>query len=180
MNRYSQAVKDANKEKIDKIGWTDDLKLNEGWKLPDNWFGNLLRPLVGGNKLNLDNLVRSRLGITTEAERRQADFQVAAGDLNFKTDQLLSNSQPATTAAKQIVELDRQIAEVQSKRLELLPGDKEALEASLAEERKINKVRDAQFKILTNYQQSLQQAEAANKKALAELETGYANQEFTK
>jgi tape measure domain-containing protein len=180
MNRYKDAVeaaKDAqNQLNNSKI---DTPQLNEGWKLPDNWFGNFLRPIVGGDRLNLDNLVRKRIGLTTEAERRQADFQVATGDLNFRTDQLLMNDAPAINAAKEITEFDRQIAEIQSKRLELLPSDKKALEASLEEERKINSERDVQLKILTNYQQSLESSQTFTKQNLEALEQGYANGEFT-
>ena len=202
INRYHQAVKDAT-DAQNKFGQfqpqTEELQLNEGFKVPE-W----LQGVAGGERLNLDNLVRNRWNkmldrfdaynsavsggttpklkgrITTEAERRQADFQVATGDLNSRTRQLLGDSQPAINAAKEISEFDRQITEVQSKRLELLPGDKKALEESLAAERAINKKRDKQLKILTNYQQTLLAAEAASEEALKRLEAGYARGEFKK
>ena len=202
MNRYRQAVSEANKEEK-KIGQSSTIQLNEGWELPDNWFGKLLKPIVGGDRLNLDNLVRNRWNnmidrldaynraasggtapklkgkLLSEAERRQADFQSAAGDLNFKTDKVLMDSAPTVDAAKQITDYDREIARIQAKRLEQLPGDKEALEKSLAQERSINVERDKQLKILTNYQQSLSLSASTTKKALDELEAGYANGEFS-
>ncbi len=156
-----------------------------GIKLPQ-W----LRGIAGGDRLNLDNLVRNRWNgiidrldaynqaasggtaprlkgrITTEAERRDADRRVATGKVSFRTNQLLTESQGAFTAADKINEFDRQIRAIQAQRLELLPGDKEALEASLEAEREIAQERDKYLKILTTYQQELQNAIAQNKKVL--------------
>ncbi|MEO0836866.1 MAG: peptidoglycan DD-metalloendopeptidase family protein, partial [Cyanobacteria bacterium J06642_3] len=78
------------------------------------------------------------------------------GRLIAKNNQLLADSGAARTAATKITKYDAQIAEIQSERLKLLPGDAEALKASLAEEKKINQERDKQLRILTNYQQTLQ------------------------
>lgn len=174
MNRYREAVKAATGEQKEFGGnKVAEPKLNEGVRLPD-W----LAKITGSERLNFD-IVRNGLGLTTEAERRQADFQVAAGDLNFRTNQLLMEDAPALGAAKEIAEFDRQIAEIQSRRLELLPSDKKALEASLEEERKLSTERDKQLKVLTEYQQQLQAADVTNKKALEDLELGYGRGEFT-
>ena len=172
MLRYSTAVGEAASNQS-KLGNAKP-QLNEGVKLP-KW----LQGIAGGERLNLDNLVRKRINITTEAEKRQADFQVASGDFQFRANQLLTNSQPAIGAAEEIAKFDEQIRAVQSKRLEILPGDKSALEESLAQERAISEERDKQLKILTNYQQSLQSSLTLNQKFLDQLEIRYAKGEIS-
>ena len=174
MNRYREAIEAASTAQSNFNDEQGKLELNAGWELPDNWFGNILRPIVGGDYLNLDNLVRNRWNndvkdkfkITTEAERRDADRRIATGEISFRTGQLLMKSQPATKAAEEINKFDAQIREIQAKRLELLPGDTKALETSLEKEREVSKQRDIQLKILTTYQQELQNAIAKNKAVL--------------
>ena len=183
MNHYAIAVEEAAGAQAQLQG-SKGLQLNEGVKLP-KW----LQGIAGGERLNLDNLFRNRFykkgsrnifgqELFTEAQKRQADFQVASGNANFKTNQLLMQFPRARKAAEKIADFDEQIRAVQSKRLEILPGDKAALEASLAEERLISKERDKQLKILTTYQQSLNTALAINKNALLTLETRNVKGEF--
>ncbi|MEO0015069.1 MAG: hypothetical protein RLZZ535_3458, partial [Cyanobacteriota bacterium] len=204
MNRYKEAIKEATTAQKDFAGTkVEKPQLNEGWQLPDNKFGNFLRPIVGGDRLNFDNVIRNRWNgmldrmdaynyaasggtaplikgkTLTEAERRQADFQAGLGDVSFQNNQLLLESQPAINAATEITKYDAQIAEIQSHRLELLPSDQQALKDSLSSERKINTARDKQLKILTEYQQSLQLGQSGNKKDLEDLELGYSEKKFS-
>ena len=124
MNRYREAVKAATTEQKNFGGnKVEQPQLNEGWKLPDNKFGDFLRPLVGGERLNFDNVIRNRWNemldrmdaynqaasggtapklkgrTVTEAEGRQADFQVAVGDLNYRANELLDADDSALNAA---------------------------------------------------------------------------------
>ena len=117
MNRYREAVKAATTEQKNFGGnKVEQPQLNEGWKLPDNKFGDFLRPLVGGDRLNFDNVIRNRWNemldrmdaynqaasggtapklkgrTVTEAEGRQADFQVAVGDLNYRANETFTSS----------------------------------------------------------------------------------------
>lgn len=174
IDRYSQALADATQKQDNFNASQSKFELNEGLELK-GWFEKF-QGIAGGDRLNLDNLVRKRLdrlfetfggNFTTEAERREADLAIAAGKISLNTNKLLTKSPGAQDAAKKINEFDRQIRAVQSKRLDLLPGDKKALEASLAEERAINQERDKYLKILTTYQQELQGAVAKNKAILA-------------
>ncbi|MGK7896563.1 MAG: peptidoglycan DD-metalloendopeptidase family protein, partial [Xenococcus sp. (in: cyanobacteria)] len=178
---------------------------------PDNVFGKILEPIVGGDRLNLDNFARKRLqnaevwlktGIRdfagqvgleglenrynnrlnnltfkTQADKKQADFTILTSDIHTKTNQIISSQQKAIQAAKQINKLDVEIAKVQSQRLELLPQDKEGLEASLAAERAIQKQRDELLRVLTQQQQNYRLAINVNKKALEKLEQDYLGQE---
>ncbi|MDJ0903722.1 MAG: tape measure protein [Xenococcus sp. MO_188.B8] len=190
IDRYRQAIEAATNSQAKFNQSQQKLKLNEGLELK-GWFQNL-QGVAGGDRLNFDNLIRKRLdwvydrpggqflqygpaalfikgsrgNFTTEAERRDADRKVATGKVSFRTNQLLTESQGAFTAADKINEFDRQIRAIQAQRLELLPGDKEALEASLEAEREIAQERDKYLKILTTYQQELQNAIAQNKKVL--------------
>ena len=203
IDRYKNAIKSATDEQS-KFGRSKGgLKLNEGWQLPDNKFGNFLKPILGGDRLNLDNLVRNRWNgmldrldaynsaasggrsaplkgrITTEAERRQSDFQAAVGDLNVQTDKLLFDAYKAFQAAEKITDLDKKIAEIQSKQETLLPGDRQAREQSLAKEREISEARDLELKILTNFQQQAQASIATTNNALETLEAGRADRSIT-
>lgn len=189
IDRYRQAIEAATAAQNNFNTEQGKLELKEGLKLPE-WAQNI----VGQERLNLD-IVRRGLdwvydrpggkflqygsaalfmkdkfgsgNFTTEAERRDADRRVATGEVSFRAKQLLTESQPAIAAAEEINKFDAQIREIQAKRLELLPGDTEAMTASLKEERAINKQRDVQLKILTTYQQELQNAIAENKAVLA-------------
>ena len=188
MNRYREAIEAASTAQSDFNDEQGKLELKEGLKLPE-W----LQGIAGQERLNLD-IVRKGLdwaydrpggkflqygpaalfmkdkfgkgNFTTEAERRDADRRVATGEISFRTGQLLMKSQPATKAAEEINKFDAQIREIQAKRLELLPGDTKALETSLEKEREVSKQRDVQLKILTTYQQELQNAIAKNKAVL--------------
>ena len=192
IDRYRQAIRAAAKAQDNFNQSRQEFKLNAGLDISNlpQW----LQGIAGGDRLNLDNLVRKRIvaiqdwsvrtnvainkalgfdakfsskRFTTEAERRQADLTVAAGNIIFRTNQLLSENPAADRATEEINEFDRQIREIQAQRLKLLPGDREALEASLAAERAINEERDVQLKVLTTYQQELQNAIAQNKAILA-------------
>ena len=195
IDRYRQAIKEATKTQNNFNQSQPEFKLDAGLDISNlpQW----LQGAAGGDRLNLDNLVRRRivsiqdwsvrtnvalkkaLGFNddesnysskrfrTEAKRRQSDLTIAAGNIIFRTNQLLSENPAAVKAAEEINEFDRQIREIQAQRLQLLPGDKEALEASLDAERAINEERDVQLKVLTTYQQELQNAIAQNKAILA-------------
>ena len=196
MNRYREAVKAATTEQKNFGGnKVEQPQLNEGWKLPDNKFGDFLRPLVGGDRLNFDNVIRNRWNemldrmdaynqaasggtapklkgrTVTEAERRQADFQVAVGDLNYRANELLDADDSALNAATEITKFDVQIADIQSRRLELLPTEEEALKDSLSSEREINVARDKHDNQsrLAGYQEQLAQNILSNRSALIDF-----------
>ena len=196
MNRYREAVKAATTEQKNFGGnKVEQPQLNEGWKLPDNKFGDFLRPLVGGDRLNFDNVIRNRWNemldrmdaynqaasggtapklkgrTVTEAERRQADFQVAVGDLNYRANELLDADDSALNAATEITKFDVQIADIQSRRLELLPTEEEALKDSLSSEREINVARDKHDNQsrLAGYEEQLAQNIRSNRSALIDF-----------
>ena len=196
IDRYREAVAKANGVEFKGTDYNPRL-MQEGYRVPENKFGNMLRFFTGGEDyVNLDSLVRNRWNgmfdrldaynqvvsggtapklkgrLLTESERRQADFVAETGDLNFKTDQLLTESQAAFDAADKIVELNAQIALVANERETLLAGDKEGRQESLEAERKLIDERDEQQKILTSYQQSIASAIAENQKATEALEVG--------
>lgn len=205
IDRYRESVAKANKQKLEGDR-ANPKELQEGWKLPDNNLGLALGAILGGDRLNLDNLVRNKInwlgeqygryqqfvfdktgqtnvkpfkvGTLTEQERRQDDAVSATGDLIFETDKLLSESQAAFIAAEKIANLDAEIAKIQNEREVLVLGDKKALESSRQAERNITEKRDEETKILADYQQSLQLAIAEIKKNLEALEAGKQRGEF--
>lgn len=196
IDRYREAIEKANKTSLNEIDSKEKGEFKVGWELPENKFGNFLRPIVGGNYLNLDNLIRNRWnGIidrmdsynqvvsggtakpvkgrwTSEQERRESDFGAETGDLLSGNDQLLLESTAAFNAAKEIAKLNEDISKIQSEREFLLAGDKEALEESLKKERKISQQIDNKQKILTTFQQEIQNQIAENQNALEQLEIG--------
>jgi|GEM_PF-5356712 len=66
INALTEAWNAANKAQAEYIN-TDlpqkstELRIADGFELPDNWFGAIAKPIAGGDNLNLDNLVRRRL-----------------------------------------------------------------------------------------------------------------------
>ena len=163
------------------------LQLNEGAEVGDNKF---LRFVAGGDRWNLDNLVRNRIqkgedwltntstslyekiGLNdyankvrqransartvTQAQRKQNDFVVGASDLVQNSDRTLTYGNDAKGVIGDIQELDGLARELQSKRLDILPGDSEALEKALAAEKEVYKERDKLLEKTAQYQQSLQ------------------------
>lgn len=121
-----------------------------------------------GFDMALSYLLSGRL--TTQAERKEADFLVATSDYQMIANSILMETYNAKNSASKIVEYDTQIAKIQSQRLSLLPGDTEALNNSLEAEKKLQKERDKQLKILTQQQENLQLTIEAGKRSLDELE----------
>ncbi|MDJ0900248.1 MAG: peptidoglycan DD-metalloendopeptidase family protein [Xenococcus sp. MO_188.B8] len=190
-----------------------DLTIDKGLNLPDNWFGKMLLPVIGGDNLNLDNLIRkrlvnieiwaktgirdtaSRIGWTgleeryerrlrnrnfkTLAEKNQLERIIAISDYASVSDQILLANNQVLDSIRKIANLDSQIADVQSARLDLLPHEKDKLEASLKTERELQKERDKQLKILTTQKENLQRIINTGKKELDNLESDKASRSIT-
>lgn len=167
VNALSKAFKDATDAK--QAFNNSKMELLEGWQLPDNWFGNLLRPIFGGNRVNLDNLVRKRIGITTQAERKQTDFLAASGETRFRAGQVLNDRYRITETITELEKLDAQRREIESARLALLPGDAQGYQDSLDKEKELLEQRDKLLKRTSQYQQNLDTGIQALKRRLAEL-----------
>lgn len=108
--------------------------------------------------------------LTTQAEKREADFLVASSEYQTQANNVILETANTFGVVDKIAEYDAQILEIQSARLRLLPGDTEGLKASLEAEKKIQSERDKQLKILTQQQQNLQLTIQAGKNRLEELE----------
>ncbi|MEM7756560.1 MAG: peptidoglycan DD-metalloendopeptidase family protein [Cyanobacteria bacterium P01_A01_bin.40] len=117
-------------------------------------------------------------GFTTRREQKEQQLKIDNSRLSIAGNKLLAESGAARNAAQEITKYDAQIDEIQSKRLKLLPGDAEALKASLAEEKKINQERDKQLRILTNYQQTLQTSINVYKTRLEDVEQRFLSGEI--
>ena len=117
-------------------------------------------------------------GFTTRREQKEQNLKIGNARLSVKGNALLNDSQEAFEAAKQISEYDKQIAAIQSARLKILPGDQDALTASLAEEKKINKERDKQLRVLTAFQQTLTTSITVYKKRLEDLQAKFLSGEI--
>lgn len=199
MQAYRQAIDEASGAQS-KLGSTK-LKLNEGVDLSGlpEWAQNV----AGGDRLNLDTLVRDRWNglidrmdaynqaasggtaiplkgrLKTARENKEEQLKIENSNLSAKGNQSLIESQQAFTAASEITKYDAQIAAIQSARLKLLPGDQDALKASLEEEKKINQERDKQLKIVTAYQQTLTSAVSVYKSRLEDVEQRRLNGEIS-
>lgn len=146
------------------------MELQEGAKLPDNWFGRkILKPIVGGDRFNLDNLVRKRIGITTQAERKQTDFIAASGETRFTAGSVLNDKYRIAQDIAQIEKLDAKRREIESARLTLLPGDSQGYQDSLDAEKALLEQRDKFLKRTSQYQQNIDTGIQALKSRLAEL-----------
>ncbi|MEY2833143.1 MAG: hypothetical protein RLZZ574_2402, partial [Cyanobacteriota bacterium] len=216
MKAYRQAIDEARGAQSD-LGGTK-LQLAEGYKLPENKFGDFVRKAIGSDYVNLDSLVRKPLykalspldkalgnkygnravksvldnfvpggrlispfvgqGLQTIRENKEEQLKIGNSDLSLKGSQLLIESQEAFKAAEEITKYDAQIAAIQSARLKLLPGDQDALKASLEEEKKINELRDKELKIVSNYQQTLTTSVNVYKSRLEDLEQRFLNGEI--
>jgi tape measure domain-containing protein len=200
MQAYRQAIEEANGAQSD-LG-NNKLQLAEGYKLPDNKFGDFGRKALGSDYLNSDSLVVEPLnkilgskfgsvlfktainyipggvlaapfvgnGSKTRRENKEEQLKIDNSNLSLKGNQLLADSSKASSAVEEIGKYDAQIAAIQSARLKLLPGDRDALKASLEEEKKINQERDKQLKIVTAYQQTLTTSASVYKSRLEDLE----------
>jgi tape measure domain-containing protein len=171
---------------------SNQLQLNEGAKIPE-W----LQGVVGGERLNLDNLVRNRInslggqygkyqqfvfdktgqnlkaegfGITTQAQKKQADFVVGAGDLISNSDQTLTYGNQARTVLSEIAKIDEEARKLQSQRLSITSGDTAKLKEATDAEAKVFKQRDELLKKSAQYQQSLQSQIEKIKPRLEELD----------
>ncbi len=204
MEAYRQAIEDANDAQSDFKN--NKLQLAEGFKLPDNKWGNFVRNALGSDYLNLDSLVREPINkslgnkfvqgtiktglnfvpggqllqpfvstarIKTAREVKAEETIIGNNKLSRKGDQLLKDSAQAFQAAQKLDGYRKQVEEIQSERLKLLPGDIEGLKASLAAEKKINVERDKQRKILSKYQQTLQTSINIYKEELEDLERSF-------
>ena len=112
LQSLKEAWHEANKAQVEYSNnlprKTEDLNLAEGLKLPENWLGNALRPLVGGDRLNLDNLVRKRLvGLEISAKTGIRDLASATGirGLEERYNSRLENRNFKTLAEKNANEL---------------------------------------------------------------------------
>jgi tape measure domain-containing protein len=138
-------------------------------------------------KIGLENFVPGgrlispfvRNGFQSARENKEDQLKIDNSNLSLKGNQLLMGSQKAFTAAEEITKYDAQIADIQSARLKLLPGDQDALKASLEEEKKINQERDKQLKIVTAYQQTLTSSAAVYKSRLENLEKRFLDGEIS-
>ena len=108
--------------------------------------------------------------LTTQAEKKEADFRVSSGDYQLKSNQILTQNYKALETAEKIAEYDAQIAEIQSEELRLLVGDTEGRKKSLDAQKKIQEQRDKQVKVLTSQQENLQLTIEAGKRTLGDLE----------
>ncbi|MEM9271524.1 MAG: tape measure protein [Cyanobacteria bacterium P01_F01_bin.143] len=210
INALAEAWNAANEAQIEyantKLPQTSsELRIADGFELPDNWLGNnILKPIAGGDNLNLDNFVRRRLqgleifgktairdlagnlgfegiearynrrlnntNFKTLAQKRENDLIVSIGDFGAVANQTLMDVPKAMEAAEKINDYDSQIAEIQSQRLLLLPGDEKALKESLAAEREIQKKRNEELKILSQEKENIQLVIATTKKKIQEVE----------
>ena len=178
-NNLPQSSKDL--QTGERAFGTDWLNLDTIARKPINWvLGKIKNDTIDGLMDNsmqanstgvslLYDLIPDR--ITTQAEKKQNDFIVNNSDYQMAANSIIMENYKALQVAEKIVEYDAQIAEIQSKRLSLLPGDTEGLKASLDAEKKIQNERDKQLKILTQQQQNLQLTIDAGKRRLAELES---------
>jgi tape measure domain-containing protein len=210
MKAYRQAIDEARGAQSDLNG--SKLQLAEGFKLPENRFGDVARKVIGSDYVNLDSLIREPLdkalsnkyskgvikagidnfvpggrlispfinGSQTVRENKQDQLKIDNSNLSLKGNQILLESQEAFKATEEITKYDAQIAEIQSARLKLLPGDQDALKSSLEEEKKINELRDKELKIVTAYQQTLTSSANAFKSRLEDLEQRNLNDEIEK
>ena len=191
MKAYRTAIDEARDSQNDLNN--TKLQLAEGFKLPENKLARAIARFIDSDYLNLDSLVRNPINnlyggyqnwvasITGTVssniklfkpvrELKEEQLKIDNSRLSLKGNQLLEDNAKAMSAAKKITEYDAQIAEIQSQRSRLLPGNIDGLKASLAEEQKINKERDKQLRILTSYQQALTSGIGVYKKRLEDIE----------
>ena len=168
------------------------LQLNEGMdlsKMP-GW----VQKIAGGDRLNLDNLIRNRLnklydfpdgnllrygplghfvkkkGTTTQAQRKQNTFISDSSELIADVDSTLSYGNQARGVLDEIAELDKKARDLESKRLNILPGDSEVLKAALVKEQELQQERDKLLKKSSQYAESLQGDIQAITETLGELD----------
>lgn len=154
------------------------MQLNEGWELPE-W----LQGIGGGERLNWDNLFRNRVnrlgeqyrkyqqsvydktdqnitapkfGITTQAQKKQADFIAGSGDLISTTDQTLSYGQKARSVLEETAAIDAKARDLQSQTRNILSGDSEALNEALKAEQAVLAERDQLLQKSASYSEALQ------------------------
>lgn len=192
LKAYTKAIYEANNAQSNLNN--GELKLNQGLDLSS--FPDWMQNLAGGDKLNFDNLIRDRWNdfldragksvgrplkgrLKSVRELQSEQLQINNSNLSLKGNQLLSNSRPAFDAIEEITKYDAEIAEIQSARLSLLPGDADALKASVEAEKRINKERDKQLRITTSYQQTLTTAVGLYKNSIEQIEQKYLNKEIS-
>lgn len=183
---------------------SNQMQLNEGLEIPDNGFGKVARFVAGGDRLNLDNLIRNRIQgfqrmrslalsgfnsflfgeeagnkvrryyqrkeITTQAQKKQADFVVGASDLMMNVDSTLRYGNEAKKVLEEIAVIDKRARELQQSRNSISSGDEKALKEVKKRERKVLEQRDKLLKKTSQYQQSLQQDIEDVKNTLLELD----------
>ncbi len=153
------------------------LELNEGPQVP-KW----LQGLAGGERLNMDNLLRNRLNklyggkggkylrfgplaalmpdgagkTTTAAEAKQADFVVNVSQVIDQSDATLKRGSQAKSVLEEIALIDAETRQLQSQRLNINSGDTKGLRAALAAEKAVLQERDKLQAFTAQYQESLQ------------------------
>jgi hypothetical protein len=165
-----QALQDAGQagKKLELPDNPEELLNQEGADAP-NW----LTKVTGIKKLNFDAIrdilnkqearQYERIGLEppepfykTYGQKRREDFIGNVGTIRSSVRDTLGESEKLEKIASGIVELDAEIKNIQSQRLELLPGDRVGLEKSLAAERAILEKRNELLKPLSAYQQQLE------------------------
>ena len=183
---------------------SSQMQLDEGLSLPDNGFGKVARFVAGGDRLNLDNLVRKRIQgwdrfrtnmfanatsfyfgeeagervrargrkteITTQAQKKQADFVVGASDLMSNIDSTLQYGNEAKSVLEEVAVIDKRARQLQSQRNAISSGDAKALLKALEAEKEVLQKRDKLLEKTAQYQESLQQDIQAVKDTLLQLD----------
>ena len=157
---------------------TPELQLNEGMDLSEapGW----VKAIAGGDRLNLDNLVRNRLNkiydfedgnlirygplgyfmkdgqTTTQAQRKQNVFVSGASEIIADSDSTLMRGAEAKKVLEEIAVLDATARDLESQRLNILPGDTEGLKAALEKEAEVQRERDLLLEKSSQYTESIQ------------------------
>ncbi len=119
--------------------------------------------------LNLEG-ARKLFGLRTLGAKQAIDFQAQAGDLFGTVDSNLGGQSQAEATAREIQNIDRELAAIRSARLSLLPGEKQAFNQSMAQEQELLKQRDKQLKLTANFQKGIENGINATKQAIADLD----------
>ena len=174
INALAEAWNEANEAQIEyanaKLPQTSrELRITDGFELPDNWLGKIAKPIAGGDNLNLDNFVRRRLqGLEIFGKTAIRDL---AGNLGFegieaRYNRRLNNTNFKTLAQKRENDLIISISDfgaVANQTLMDVPKAMEAAEKINDYDEQIREIQSQRLLLLPGDEKALKESLAAER-----------------